>query len=60
MIGDLDIQEHPVFFVYQLPFHRRGGGCHREWLIPAFKRKYVTHTLRFEKQVVRLAQLRRV
>ena len=37
VIGDLDIQEHPVFFVYHPPFHRSGWCCQREWLIPGFK-----------------------
>ena len=54
VIRDLDIQGLPAFFVYQPPYHRCDWCCHRQWLIPPFKRKHVTCTLRFEEQVLRM------
>lgn len=54
VIRDLDIQEQPAFFVYQPPYHTCGWCCHRQWLIPPFKRKHVTFTVRFEEQVLRM------
>lgn len=54
VIRDLDIQGQPAFFVYQPPYHRCGWCCHRQWLIPPFKRKHVTFTFRFEEQVLRM------
>ena len=52
VIRDLDIQGQPSFFVYQPPFHQCERCCHRQFLIPPFKRKHVTVTYRFEEQVV--------
>lgn len=54
VIRDLDVWGQPGFFVYQAPFHRCGWCCHRQWLLPPFKRKHVTVTYRFEEQVLRL------
>ena len=54
VIRDLDVWGQPSFFVYQPPYHRCGRCGHRQWLIPPFKRKHVTHTYRFEEQVLRM------
>ncbi|MDA1015097.1 MAG: transposase [Planctomycetota bacterium] len=51
VIRDLDIQGKPAFFVYQPPYHRCRCG-RRQWLIPPFKRKHTTVTLRFEEHVL--------
>jgi transposase len=52
VIRDLDIQGQPSFFVYQPPYQQCERCCHRQFLIPPFKRKHVTVTYRFEKQVL--------
>lgn len=54
VIRDLDLWGQPSFFVYQPPFHRCGWCHHRQWLLPAFKRKHVTYTYRFEHWVLEL------
>lgn len=54
VIRDLDVWGQPAFFVYQPPFHRCPWCHHRQWLVPPFKRKHVTHTLRFEELVLRM------
>jgi transposase len=54
VIRDLDIWGQPSFFVYQPAFHRCPWCGHRQYLIPPFKRKDLSYTLRFEQQVLRL------
>lgn len=54
VIRDLDVWGQPAFFVYQPPHHRCPWCNHRQWLLPPFKRKHVTHTLRFEEHVLRM------
>jgi transposase len=54
VIRDLDVWGQPAFFVYQPPCHRCPWCNHRQWLLPSFKRKHVTHTLRFEEHVLRM------
>lgn len=54
VIRDLDVWGQPAFFVYQPPLHRCPWCNHRQWLLPPFKRKHVTHTLRFEEHVLRM------
>lgn len=54
VIRDLDVWGQPAFFVYQPPYHRCGYCCHRQWLIPSFKRKHVACTYRFEEHVLRM------
>src|SRR5262249_43443009 len=53
-VRDLDIWGQPSFWIYQTVFHRCSRCHHRQHLIPPFKRKDVSYTYRFEKQVVRL------
>ena len=54
VIRDLDVWGQPSFWSYPAAFHRCGRCCHRQELIPPFKRKEVSYTYRFEQQVVRL------
>ncbi len=54
VVRDLDIWGQPSFWIYQPPFHRCPWCHYRQDLIPPFKRKEVSYTCRFEKQVVRL------
>ena len=54
VVRDLDIWGQPSFFVYQPAFHRCPWCGHRQYLIPPFKRKDVSYTLRFEQWVLRL------
>ena len=54
VIRDLDVWGQPAFFVYQPPHHRCPWCNYRQWLLPPFKRKHVTHTLRFEEHVLRM------
>jgi transposase len=51
VIRDLDVWGQPSFFVYQDVMHRCPCG-HRQALIPAFKRKDVKYTYRFEEFVL--------
>jgi transposase len=54
VIRDLDLWGQPSFFVYQPPFHQCSRCGRRQEVLPPFKRKHVTYTLRFEEQVIRL------
>lgn len=54
VIRDLDVWGQPGFFVYRPPYHRCPACGYREWLSAPFKRKYVTHTFRFEEHVLQL------
>jgi transposase len=53
-VRDLDVWGQPSFWVYQAAFHRCPGCSHRQHLIPPFKRRDVSYTLRFEQHVLRL------
>jgi transposase len=53
VVRDLDVWGQPAFFVYQPPLHRCPWCNRRQWLVPPFKRKHTTHTLRFEELVLR-------
>jgi len=50
---DLDIWGQPSFWIYQTAFHRCPWCHHRQHLIPPFKRRDVSYTLRFEQHVLR-------
>ena len=54
VIRDLDVWGQPSFWAYPAAFHRCSRCHHRQDLIPPFKRKDASYTLRFEKHVVRL------
>lgn len=54
VIRDLEVWGQPSFWSYPAAFHRCGRCHHRQDLIPPFKRKDASYTLRFEKHVVRL------
>jgi transposase len=54
VIRDLDLWGQPSFFVYQPVFHRCVYCSRRQWLLPPFKRKFVTYTYRFEEWVLKL------
>jgi transposase len=54
VVRDLDVLGQPSFWIYQTVFHRCPWCHHRQHLIPPFKRKDVSYTYRFEKQVVNL------
>jgi transposase len=54
VIRDLDLWGQPSFFVYQPPFHQCSRCGRRQEVLPPFKRKHVTYSLRFEEQVIRL------
>lgn len=51
-IRDLDLWGQPSFFVYQERLHRCPHCSHRQSLIPAFKRRDVKYTRRFEEHVL--------
>jgi transposase len=53
VVRDLDVWGQPAFFVYQPPLHRCPWCNRRQRLVPPFKRKHTTHTLRFEDLVLR-------
>jgi len=54
VIRDLDLWGQPSFWVYRPGFHRCGRCHHRQHLVPPFKRKEVSYTLRFEEYVLRM------
>jgi transposase len=54
VVRDLDLWGQPSFWVYQPVYHRCPWCNHRQSLIPPFKRKEVSYTYRFERQVLRL------
>jgi transposase len=54
VIRDLDLWGQPSFWVYRPGFHRCGRCHHRQHLVPPFKRKDVSYTLRFEEHVLRM------
>ena len=54
VIRDLDVWGQPGFWVYQPAFHRCPHCHHRQYLIPPFKRRDTSYTLRFEKHVLAL------
>ncbi|MCI0637658.1 MAG: transposase [Gemmataceae bacterium] len=54
VIRDLDVWGQPSFWAYPAAFHRCSRCHYRQDLIPPFKRKDASYTLRFEKHVVRL------
>jgi transposase len=51
-VRDLDVWGQPGFWVYQPPRHHCGHCGRRQHLLPPFKRKDVTYTYRFERQVL--------
>ena len=53
VVRDLDIWGQPSFWIYQTAFHRCPWCHHRQHLIPPFKRRDVSYTLRFEQHVLR-------
>jgi transposase len=53
VVRDLDLWGQPSFFVYQPPFHRCRWCNHRQSLLPPFKRRDTSYTLRFEQHVLR-------
>jgi transposase len=53
VVRDLDVWGQPGFWAYQPAFHRCPFCCHRQHLIPPFKRRDVSYTLRFEQHVLR-------
>jgi transposase len=54
VIRDLDIWGEPSFWIYRPCYHRCPWCNHRQFFIPPFKRREVTYTYRFERQVLRL------
>jgi len=54
VIRDLDVWGQPGFRVYQPAFHRCPHCHRRQALVPPFKRKDTSYTLRFEKHVLAL------
>src|SRR5579884_3845644 len=54
VIRDLDVWGQPAFRVYQPAFHRCPHCHRRQALVPPFKRKDTSYTLRFEKHVLAL------
>jgi transposase len=54
VVRDLDILGQPSFWIYQAVWHRCVRCTHRHDVLPPFKRKDVTYTYRFEKQVLNL------
>jgi transposase len=54
VIRDLELWGQPSFWVYRPGFHRCGRCHHRQHLVPPFKRKDVSYTLRFEEHVLRM------
>lgn len=53
VVRDLDLWGQPGFLVYQPPMHHCSKCGRRQNLVPPFKRKNVTYTLRFEQHVLR-------
>ena len=53
VVRDLDVWGQPSFWVYSAAFHRCSFCHHRQHLIPPFKRRDVSYTLRFEQHVLR-------
>jgi transposase len=53
VVRDLDLWGQPSFWVFQPAFHRCPYCHHRQHLVPPFKRKDTSYTLRFEQHVVR-------
>jgi transposase len=53
VVRDLDLWGQPSFWAYQSAFHRCPWCNHRQHLIPPFKRRDVSYTLRFEQHVLR-------
>jgi transposase len=53
VVRDLDIWGQPSFWIYPTAFHRCPWCHHRQHLIPPFKRRDVSYTLRFEQHVLR-------
>jgi transposase len=53
VVLELDFWGQPSFWVYQLPFHRCPWCNHRQFLIPPFKRKDTSYTLRFGRHALR-------
>jgi len=53
VVRDLDIWGQPSFWAYQTAFHRCPRCGHRQHLVPPFKRKDTSYTLRFEQHVLR-------
>ena len=54
VVRDLDILGEPSFWIYRPAYQRCDYCCHRQHLIPPFKRKETSYTYRFEQQVLRL------
>jgi transposase len=52
-VRDLDVWGQPSFWVYQPPQHHCPRCGHRQHLVPPFKRKDTSYTLRFEEHVLR-------
>jgi transposase len=52
VVRDLDVWGQSSFWIYQPAFHRCSFCNHRQHLIPPFKRRDVSYTLRFEQQVL--------
>lgn len=53
VVRDLDVWGQPSFWVYRPAFFRCPHCHHRQHLIPPFKRRDVSYTLRFERHVLR-------
>jgi transposase len=53
VVRDLDLWGQPSFWIYSTAFHRCPWCHHRQHLIPPFKRRDVSYTLRFEQHVLR-------
>jgi transposase len=53
VVRDLDLWGQPSFWIYPTAFHRCPWCHHRQHLIPPFKRRDVSYTLRFEQHVLR-------
>ena len=53
VVRDLDVWGQPSFWVYPPAFFRCPHCHHRQHLIPPFKRRDVSYTLRFEQHVLR-------
>lgn len=53
VVRDLDVWGQPTFWVYQPAYHRCPHCGRRQHLIPPFKRKDASYTLRFEQHVLR-------
>lgn len=53
VVRDLDLWGQPSFWVYAPAYHRCSSCHHRQHLLPPFKRRDVSYTLRFEQHVLR-------